>query len=74
MLVHKLRRCQYGSPLRVLNELEDMAPRYHMVILIVALEIVLLSSFILMAESDHVEYRVPALEFFRPTVFQFCSL
>jgi hypothetical protein len=35
-----------------------------MALLIVALEIVLLSSFILVAESDHGEYHVPILEFF----------
>jgi hypothetical protein len=42
-----------------------------MALLIVALEIVLLSSFILVAESDHGEYHVPILEFFRLIVYQF---
>jgi hypothetical protein len=41
-----------------------MAPRYHMVLLIVALEIILLSSVVLLAANDHREYRVLVLEFF----------
>jgi hypothetical protein len=50
-----------------------MALRYHMALLIVALEIVLLSSFILVAQSDRREYRVLALEFFRLIVYQLCA-
>jgi formate hydrogenlyase subunit 3/multisubunit Na+/H+ antiporter MnhD subunit len=45
-----------------------------MALLIVALEIVLLSSFILVAQSDRREYRVLALEIFRLIVYQLCAL